>query len=216
MSAAGLALFDIRGHLIRRLEGRSGGRTTWSPDGRYVYATSGRTGSIILRWDADGRHRVAIPVVGADDSRAYFQMISVSPSGAQVEILTEKFDQMLIASVSETKFSVTGSVPHGFSYVAQSVWLDEEHLLFVGKKDTTQGELWQLDLRSGATTRRGIDGLWLRDFVAISPDGNSIVVTATDANPVSWDLWQYFLDSSRLVRLTHGTKDENVEPSWRH
>lgn len=214
-SRSGLALFDSNGQLIRALGGKSGGRPTWSPDGRYIYATNGGTGSTILRWDADGRGRALIPVLGQEGSDVYFQMISISPSGRRAAILRRNFDRMLIADVGETKFSVSASVPRGFSYVAQSVWLDDDHLLFVGKKDTNQGELWQLDLRSGATLREGIDGLWLRDFVALSPDGKSVVVTATNGKPVSWDLWQYFLDSRRLVRLTFGTADENVEPSWR-
>src|ERR1022692_3273788 len=36
----GLVLLDAKGHLTSKLEGQSGGRPTWSPDGQYIFAIS--------------------------------------------------------------------------------------------------------------------------------------------------------------------------------
>jgi len=216
MGARGLVLLDSSGRLINKLEGQSGARPTWSPDGRYIYAISGKFGGAVVRWDASGKNRVAIPVTGLNDPHLFFQRISLSPSGKRAAILTGDFKEMLITDVSEKALSARKVLPRGFSYVAQSVWLDDEHLLFVGRQGGTRGELWGLDIRSETATKRGISDLWLRDFVALSADQKSVVVTATkNSEEVSWDLWQYFPESSYLKRLTSGTQDENVEPSWK-
>lgn len=217
MGPGGLVLLDSKGHLLNRVEGQSGGRPTWSPDGLYIYAVSGQVGATVVRWNASGKNRVVIPVVGTNDPGPFLQMISLSPSGRRAAILTRDFKEMLIADVSDRALSVKKTLPRGFLYVAQSVWLDDEHLLFVGMQDSSRGELWELDVRSGTTTRRGVNGLWLRDFVALSPDGKSVVLTATkDGAEVSWDLWQFFPESLGVIRLTSGTAHEDVEPSWRH
>jgi Tol biopolymer transport system component len=213
----GLVLLDSKGRLTSKAEGQSAGRPTWSPDGQYIYAISGTVGGYVLRWNSTGKNRVIIPVIGVGDPRPYFQMISLSPSGKRAAILTLGFKSMLISDVSDKAWTATKILPRGFNYVAQSAWLDDEHLLFVGKQDSTRGELWELDLQSESITRRGIDGLWLRDFVTLSPDAKSVVVTGTkDGEDASWNLWQYSLETSRLTRLTSGLRSEDVGPSWRH
>ncbi len=131
------------------------------------------------------------------------------------------FNHMVIVDVGEKSMMALNVLPRGFRYVAQSAWLDEDHLLFIGKRGSDRGELWELDIRSGRVTRRGIDGLWLRDFVTLSPDRKSVVVTAMGENKNgtkndSWNVWLYSLETSRAVRLTTEPGGEDVEPSWRH
>ena len=212
----GVVFLDSRGRLISNAEGASGFRPVWSPDGQYVYAIDYKLGAAVERWDSYGKNRVVLPITGVDDPRALTQMISISPSGKRAAILMRDFNEMLITDVRDKGLSVLKILPRDFGYVSQSVWLDDHHLLFVGKQGGTRQELWELDVESGTTTKRGIGGLWLQDFVALSPDGNSVVVTATNDVDVSWDLWLYNLETSQLTQLTTGTRDENVAPSWRH
>jgi Tol biopolymer transport system component len=222
----GVVFLDMKGRLINRAVGGSGFRPIWSPDGQYVYAISYELGRAVERWDAFGRNRIVLPVTGLEDQQIQagdvplpkiLQMISFSPSGKRAALLTRDFKEMLIADVSDQSLSVRKVLPQGFNYVAQSVWLDDDHLLFIGKQDSTRGELWELDVQTGTSTRRGIDGLWLRDYVALSPDGKSVVVTAVgDGDKLSWNLWRYSLETSHHLRLTTGPEAEDVEPSWRH
>ena len=224
-SRGGLVFLNSNGQLISRAVGKSGGRPIWSPDGKYVYAINYALGRAVERWDAFGKHRIVLPVTGLEDqqlrsgdvpSPMILQMISLSPSGKRAALLTRDFKEMLIAHVGDKVLSVQQIVPHEFSYVSQSVWLDEEHLLFIGKRDSMRGELWEINVQSGELRRRGIDGLWLRDSVALSPDGRSVIVTGVrDGQEVSWNLWQYSFETSRLIRLTNGAQAEDVYVSWR-
>jgi hypothetical protein len=124
------------------------------------------------------------------------------------------FREMVLATVDDSLFSVFANLPRDFSYVSQSVWVDEEHLLFIGKRDTNQGELWQLSISDGSVAKRGIKGLWLRDQIAISPDRQSVVVTAVEGSArTDWNVWKSSLVTQRRSRLTNGTED--VVASWR-
>jgi hypothetical protein len=222
----GIVFLDSKGRLINRAVGSSGYRPAWSPDGQHVHAINYDLGRAVEKWDSSGRNRIVLPVTGLEDQQLrsgdvplpnILQMISLSPSGKWAALLTRDFKEMLIAEVGDTSLSVRKVIPRGFRYVAQSAWLDDEHLLFIGKLDSTRGELWELDVQTGTTRRRGIDGLWLRDYFALSPDGKSVLVTAVnDAQSVSWNLWQYSLETSHSKQLTMGRETEDVEPSWRH
>ncbi|MGB3551149.1 MAG: WD40 repeat domain-containing protein [Candidatus Binatus sp.] len=221
-----VVFLDSRGNLIGRALKGSGICPIWSPDGQYVYAVNYKLGTAIERWDSFGKNRVIVPITGLNtlqlqpttkSSLTMIQLISFSPSGKRVALLTRDFKEMLIADVNDKSLSARSVLPRGFSYVAQSVWLDDEHLLFVGRQDSTRGELWELDVNSGTTIRRGIEKLWLRDFVTLSPDRQSVIVTASeDGKPTSWNLWQYFLDTSQAKQLTTSLNAEDVEPAWRH
>jgi hypothetical protein len=59
-----------------------------------------------------------------------------------------------------------------------TAWLDDEHLLFIGKQGTKRGQLWELHVAEGTVRERGIDGLWLRDQLVLSLARNSVAVTA--------------------------------------
>jgi hypothetical protein len=210
-----LTLLNARGRPIRRLDSSSGYiRPVWSPDGRHIFAVNYDLGSAISRWDANGGSKTVLRVGGGPEPGRAFQMISFSPSGKRAALLTMDFREMVLATVDDSLFSVFANLPRDFSYVSQSVWVDEEHLLFIGKRDTNQGELWQLSISDGSVTKRGIEGLWLRDQIAISPDRQSVVVTAVEGSArTDWNVWKSSLVTQRRSRLTNGTED--VVASWR-
>ncbi len=215
--AGGPAFLDSRGRFLNWAEGGSGIRPVWTPDGRHIYAINYKLGSAVERWDAFGKNRVVIPVTGLDNPQLFLQMISFSPSEKRAAVLTKDFREMLITDVSDKALSVRKILPRGFHYVSQSVWLDEEHLLFVGKRESKCQGLWELDVQSESLAKRGIDGLCLSDSVTLSPDRNSVVVTAWREGQGGWHLWQYFFQPPRLIKLTEGgVWDEDVNPSWRH
>jgi Tol biopolymer transport system component len=213
---AGLQLLDSTGRRIRGLEKSVGMmRPVWSPDGRTIFALDYDLASAIARWDADGRHKTLLPVSGGEDSLGRkFQMISFSPSGRMAALTTMHFAEMGIAQVASTGLQVVATLPRDFRYVSQSVWLDEGHLLFLGKRGPGVGELWELTVSDGTVRRRGIDHVFLRDQIAISPDRRSIVVTAVSDSTKQWRVWRYDLETGKSVELTHG--DEQMVRSWGH
>lgn len=223
IAADGIVFLGMDGRLMGKAGGRPGIRPAWTPDGKYIYAINYELGMAVERWDSGGRNRMVIPVTGLahttrmppTDASRFLQMMSFSPSGNLAALLTQDFKEMLIVDVGKKQMVLRDSLPAGFSYVAQSVWLDDEHLLFIGKRTSTVEELWELDVRTGTAVRRGINGLALRDYISLSPDKKSIVVTGTkDGAPVSWNLWQFSLKTSKLTRLTTGTLSEDIEPAW--
>jgi hypothetical protein len=209
-------LLDRTGRRVGRLQSTSGIRPAWSPDGRYIYEIDYELGSAVARWNADGTRRMVIPIRGQDTAHLYFQMLSFSPTGRRAALLTAHFREMLIADVTPTAFHATTTLPVGFKYVSESVWLDEDRILFVGKRgpESSGGRLWELTISTGAVRVIGIPGLSLRDQIVISRDRRSVVVTAASATrSVHWNLWWYELDSGKLRRLTSGTED--IVGSWR-
>ena len=214
-----LVLLSSDGTLIKPLAQSSGFiRPVWSPNGKFIYALSYELKNSIGRWDGQGENFRQISIKGADNQYEYLQMISFSPSGKLAAILTDKFKRMLIAEIQGQSFSVKKILPRDFKYVSQSAWLDDNHLLFVGEKESNRGELWVLNINDGSIKKIGITGLWLRDSITLSSDNKSVAVCAAPDNQetASWNLWKYDLDSAKVTRLTTGTKGaEDVEPSWR-
>jgi len=209
-----LVLLDRRGRRIGALQDSLGYiRPVWSPDGRFIFAIKYDLGSSVTRWDAAGTNKTNVRVTGGSESERAFQMISFSPSGARVALLTMHFREMVIASVEGTRLAALTTAPRDFSYVSESAWRDEDHLLFVGKRTERLGELWQLTISDGAVTKLGIDGLSLRDQLALSPDRESVVVTAVATAEKSWNVWKYSLTTGQKVRLTTGTED--IVTGWR-
>lgn len=210
-----LLLLDSSGKTIRSLAKSSGFiRPTWSSDGKTIYALSYSLGHAVGRWNADGREFHSVPVRSSIPFQ-HVQMLAISPNGARAALLVDDFKRMLIAHVGASGFDVERALPSGFSYVAQAVWLDNTRLLFVGKQDNPRAELWELNTLTGAVKVRGIKGLWIRDFVALSPDRATAVVcgSAVGTKDTRWGIWRYSLQKSALVKLTDGIED--VSPAWR-
>lgn len=206
-------ILDDQGKRVRSLDRSEGAiRPAWSPDGRFVYALDYGSDSTVLRWPADGDGRTEVVVRGAKGGP--FQMLAFSPSGRRAALLTSHFLSLVIADVTPAGFRAVKTQLSGFRYVSQAVWLDEGHILFVGKKESDRGELWELNVSTGTVSRVGIGGLWLRDQLALSPDRKAVVVTASSGEqPTSWSLWRYRLSGGNPIRLTNGSED--IVGSWR-
>ncbi len=211
-----LVILNRQGDQIAVLKGSEGFiRPMWSPDGQYIYALSYALKHGLGRWQSSGGNFTSVPVVGFESNFDFLQMISFSPSGRLAALLVDKFDTILVAEVGGDSWLLKRSFPESFSYVSQSVWLDDERLLFVGKKGSTRGELWHLNLKDVSPKKVGIPGLWLRDSIELSPNRDSVVVCAVAPDQDSkWSLWQYSLDSGDAIRISGGSED--VNPSWRH
>ncbi|MDA8387961.1 MAG: WD40 repeat domain-containing protein [Nitrospiraceae bacterium] len=221
-----LVILNKNGRLVRALSKSKGCyRPEWSPDGRYLYAINYRLGHAIRRWNLESHRFKDIPVRGFGKEYSYLQGISFSPNYKRAAISVDKFKKILISDVYGDHFRVRKILPGKFHYVAQSVWIDNDRLLFVGVKKNDdrgeiwqlnigRGELWQLNVLTGKIKKISIRGLSLRDFVTLSPDHKSVVICATD-NPQDpkWSLWLYKLGSPTATRITNGIED--VDPDWR-
>lgn len=210
-----LELLKKDGTLIRRLpESSEFIRPAWSPNGKYIYGLSYSHPKLIRRWDKEGKGFIDIPVRGAKCRYQYLQAISFDPSNKRAVILLDNFDIMFLVAVHEDHFQVIKMLPKSYSYVSQSVWLDDKTLLFVGIKTGSRNELWKLDVDSEDTQKVGVPELWLRDYVTLSPDKKTVVVCAMpDTEQSKWSLWRYTIGTPRAERITDGTED--VSPNWR-
>ncbi len=211
----GLVLLNNRGQKIKALEHSVGFmRPIWNPDGKYIYALQYDLGPKLGRWNSDGTHFQIVPVTGQPGKPGDYQMISFSPSGRRVALLNLEFNQLILARVNDNKFTFEKCFSKGFVYIAESVWLDENDLLFVGRtKEGDSAYLWQLNADDGTTHKVVIPGLSLRDFIALSPDRKSIVMCATkDGEELAWSLWEFTFGLSTPTRLTTGMED--VEVTW--
>lgn len=189
-------------------------RPAWSPEGKHFFALNYSLGHAIGRWNAEGTAFTEIPV-RTKEVFEHVQMIAFAPNGTYAALLVDDFKKMLIARVSDSAFDVEQVLPSDFSYVAQAAWLDNQRLLFVGKQEGPRAQLWELQVFGGSVKPRGVEGLWIRDYLALSPDRTSVVIcgTADSEEDTRWSLWKYSLASSELTRLTNGVED--VTPVWR-
>ncbi len=215
-----LELIDGLGNKIREVnKSFNFMRPVWSPDGSHIYALKYGIGPQIGQWDSNGMNFKFVPIVGAPNntnapnSQGDFQMISFSPSGKSVALLNYGFKQIIVASVKEQQFVAQKELPTNFNYVAQSAWLDESHLLFVGRLNPGAANLWELNIGDGSTRLVEIPNLSLQDYFALSPDRKSVVVCATEKNQnLCWSLWEYLLGSPAAKRLT--TRNLDSGPTW--
>jgi Tol biopolymer transport system component len=212
---ATLVLLDSYGNELKNLDQSIGFmRPVWGPDGGHIYALKYDLGPRLGRWDSDGKNFQFVPILGELGKQGNFQMLSFSPSGNRAALLNYNFNQIILAHLNDKAFVTDKKLIKGFNYVADSVWLDESHLLFVGQvKENGSSYLWEMNVDDGSTQRVVIPKLSLRDFLALSPDRKSVVVCATkDGEELAWSLWEFTLGSSKAKRLTRGSED--VEATW--
>lgn len=210
-----LEILDSHGQKVRTLD-RSVGfiRAAWSPDGRYIYAVKSSLGPALGRWDSHGKNFAQLPISGMVGSTSA-QMLSFSPSGKRLAILNRSFDGIHVVRLSANGLITEKTIPSGFRYVSGNAWLDEKRLIFIGKQQDGRSSLWEMNADDGRVKSIEIPQLALRDFLALSPDKNEIVVCATkNGEKLSWSLWKYKVDgsSSPPTRLTYGQED--VSPNW--
>jgi len=93
-------------------------------------------------------------------------------------------------------------------------WVDENTIIFAGKKEPGLQYLWKYELETGHLIQLTIPPLGVRDFLSISQDLRSIVFTATDQED-GWALWEISTDGTDLRKLTQGYRDTTpLSPVW--
>jgi hypothetical protein len=210
----GGTILNDSGQRIGAIHNFTGVHPVWSPKGQYIYTADSTADNTFHRWDQQGRNGQPIHVESESKPKR-FQMVSFSPRGQHAALLNADNSALAIADVNTKGFAVKRTVAAGFAYVSQSVWIDEDTLLFVGKRrPKSRGTLWRVIQSSGAVDSIGIRSLILRDQIVVAPDRSSVIVTAASTNdPSRWNVW-YFEPTSRITRrLTSGTDD--IVRSWR-
>lgn len=209
-----IVILKSNGDLISILKNSSGFyRPLWHPDGS-IYALNYDLGRSVRKWDLSTGKYKDILIKGSENEYKFLQMIAFSPSGKFAALLTDEFKVMLIAEVGEESITVIKVLPKKFEYIAQSVWLDDNNILFIGQiKSDTKG-LWEFNILDDMLKKVDVQELFLDDCMALSPDKKAIIVSATKGEQdTKWNLWIYNLETKNVNKITNGVED--VEPSWR-
>jgi len=201
------------GAKLRRIPYPSGAapyRPQFDPEGRYIYAVN--YGPEIFRYSLQGGHWARLPVDGVKD--IHVQMLALSPSGHLAVISPADFKGFLIAEVAPDHFRVTRTVLSDFDSCTSAQWIDENHIVFLGRKTPGYQFVWLLDLETGQLRQLTQPPIGTRDFLSLSRDGTTLVFTATDTN-FEWTLWRLNLNSQGPIRLLPPKPDDSyLFPTW--
>lgn len=187
-------------------------RPRFGADGKYLYAVN--YGPEIFRYGVDGHEWTRLPVQGAQDLQA--QDIALAPSGHLAAISPGDFKGFLIAELASDRLRVTRSVLTDFDSCTSAHWIDDGHIVFLGRKFRGYQAVWLLDLQTGQLHQLTQPPLGTRDFLSLSRDGTSVVFTASDSiSPAEWTLWRLDLNGKVPARLIRGKQDDAfVFPTW--
>lgn len=187
-------------------------RPIWTPDGNHILAVKYDLRDAVGRWKWPAGDKTILPIDGLDSSCRFVQAVSLSPSGRQAAFLCD-FNRIYVADVGQDRFRIRQALALPFSYLSIPHWVDEGALFAVARIGPgTPASLWQISTQSNAIQAIPTPGLDLRDYVAVSPDRGSVVVTAAQRGAPAWSLWRIDLADARPARLTHG--DEDTAPTW--
>lgn len=215
--SSGLALFSRQCELISQLPNASGFmRPVWGPGGTHIYALSNELDHAVGRWRVSDSAHDTIPIV-APDSMAFRQMewLTLAPGGRRVAILVDNRDTRLIAQLQPGTLLVTRKMPGELTSQGQAVWLsnDELAVVAIGPNQQTQS-LWSIVLSTGSVSPLSDAGFALKEYVARSPNGHELVVTASRVESMeTWNLWRFTRGELQPQKLTSGSED--ISPSWR-
>jgi Tol biopolymer transport system component len=187
-------------------------RPEFDPEGRFLYAVN--YGSEVFRYSLKGGEWARVPVQGIQD--LHVQEIAVSPSGHLAALSPADFKGFLIAEVAPEHFRVLRAVVTDFNSCTSAHWIDDSHIVFLGRKSEGYQSVWQLDLGSGQLRQLTHPPLGTRDFLSLSGDGRSVVFTGSDTiSPAVWTLWRLDLTAKDPVRLIPGKQDSSfLFPAW--
>ena len=179
-------------------------RPQFDPAGKYLYAVN--YGPEVFRYSLKSGDWTRIPVEGAQD--LHTQEIALAPSGHLAAISPADFKGFLIAEVAPDRFHVLRRVLADFNSSTAAHWIDDSHIVFLGRKTEGYQFAWSLNLATGQLVQLTHLPLGTRDFLSLSRDGHSVVFTASDTiSPAEWTLWRLDLSGKEPTRLTHGSKD---------
>jgi Tol biopolymer transport system component len=188
-------------------------RPVWSPDGNYIYAVVDTYRHVSVgRWRWPSGEKALLPVQNLEQSCNKIDSLSLSPAGDRAVLLCN-FKQLYLAEVRSDLFRVERELPLQFSYVSLPTWLDESHLLVVAR--LRKGEianLWRIDSATGPAEVVPTPELALQDYVTVSPDSKSVIVTGSRLHPLKWRLWRIDLSDKKQTELTSG--DEDTAATW--
>jgi len=187
-------------------------RPAFSPDGKFVYAVD--YGPKIFRYSIENKTWQRVPVEGLPDFHA--QGLAFSPSGRRAAISPGDFKGFIIADVAAERFRVSRTVLSDFDGCTSPRWLDENTILFAGRRQPGLQFLWTFDLSTGQVRQLSNPPIGVRDFIAVSPDGKNVVFTGDDGKKVvEWTIWLLPLDSLQAVKLLPGKRDDSfLFPAW--
>lgn len=178
-------------------------RPAFDPSGQYLYALNYSNG--IYRYSFKSRQWSPVQVVGRQQLNP--QGLSFSRSGLKAAITHGRFVGLLVAEVADAGLRIEREVLSDFESVTSPHWLDEENIVFAGRKRAGPQFLWKINLGSGAVEQLTDGPIGARDFLAISADSKSIVFTGTSEDqPLEWRLWEISLEKHAPVQLTRGGK----------
>jgi Tol biopolymer transport system component len=158
-------------------------RPQFDPEGKYLYAVN--YGPEIFRYSLKGGEWTRLPVQGIQDLQV--QEIAVSPSGHLAAMSPADFKGLLIAEVAPNHFRVLRTVLSDFDNCTSTHWIDDTHIVFLGRKTAGYQSVWLLNLGTGQLSQLTHPPLGTRDFLSLSSNGSSVVFTASDTiMPAEW------------------------------
>jgi Tol biopolymer transport system component len=184
----------------------------FDPEGKFLYAVN--YGPEIFQYSLNGGEWTRVPVQGVQD--LHVQAIAVSPSGHLAAISPADFKGFLIAEVAPNRVRVLRTVLTDFDNCISAHWIDEGHIVFLGRKTAGYQSVWLLNLGSGQLSQLTHPPLGTRDFLSLSSDRGSVVFTASDTiMPAEWTLWRLDLTGKEPIRLIPGKQDSSfLFPTW--
>ncbi len=198
---------------IRSLSGSDGFvRPVWSPDGNYVYAVDANLHASVGRWRWPSGEKTLLPVQNLEQSCTKIDSLSLSPAGDRAVLLCN-FRQLYLAEVCSDLVRVERELALQFPYVSLPKWFDEKHLLAVARlRKGVAANLWRIDTTTSFAEIVPTPDLALRDYVTVSPDNNSVIVTGSRSHPLKWRLWLIDMSDKTQTELTGG--DEDTAATW--
>jgi hypothetical protein len=213
--ATEIVVANRRGAVVQRLRGSEGFmRPVWSSDGRHVFALSYALARAVARWSWPDGEKTVVQIHNLDADYVTVQRVSFSPSGRRAALLGYRFERVYLADVQPEGLRINHPLSLPFLYVSLPTWLDEGRLLAIARTERgIPASLWEINADTGTVRKIETPGLALRDWLALSPDRTSVVVTATQTGaPLAWSLWRVDLNGADVMRLTKGRED--TSPSW--
>ena len=187
-------------------------RPKFDPTGQFLYALNYSEG--VFRYSFRTKRWSKVAILGRDDIHP--QGLGFSVTGTRVALSHDKFVGFLIASVTSEGIRVEREILAEFNSVTSPQWLDDDTIVFAGRKVPGLQFLWRIRLSSGIVDQLTAAPLGARDFLTLSSDSKSVVFTGTnDQEPLEWRLWQLALDGSEPTQLTKGGRlSFHLFPTW--